>query len=280
MNKVMRVGFVGLGSQGAPMAQMIHRGGYPLTLWARRPASLEPFADTPAQVADSLTALGEASDLVGVCVLNDADVEQVILGPDGLLTGLAPGSIIAIHSTIHPDTCRKVAEQSAKQGVSVLDAPVSGGGERALDGELTVMAGGDADVFERARPVLETYGNPVRLLGDIGAGQICKLVNNMCFIATFGVANGALEMGSELGMDRQALVEILQASSGQSFAMDARSRLAPLEQMSPEGIEHLADLFSKDLGLMANVARAAGVEPQQIEETSQQALAMVQQYHR
>ena len=123
----MRVGFVGLGSQGAPMAQMIHRGGYDLTLWARRDATLEPFANTPAKTAESLRALGESSDLVGVCVLNDADVEEVTLGSDGLLGGLREGSIVAIHSTVHPDTCRrrgiygKAADtNSLKLGYSVL----------------------------------------------------------------------------------------------------------------------------------------------------------------
>jgi 3-hydroxyisobutyrate dehydrogenase len=271
----MKVGFVGLGSQGAPMAQMIHRGGYELTLWARRAASLEPFADTPAKTAESLCALGEASDLVGVCVLNDTDVEQVALGPDGLLGGMREGAVLAIHSTVHPDTCRRLAAQAAKSGVAVVDAPVSGSGESAYAGELTVMVGGEAADFERARPVFETYGDPVRLLGPLGAGQICKLINNMCFIAHLRVAGGTLAMARELGVDRQALVDILQASSGQSFAIDALVR-----RIAPESIDHVIGLFGKDLNLMADVARAAGISPSAVEEIAHDTLEMLDKHHR
>ena len=271
----MRVGFVGLGSQGAPMAQMIHRSGYALTLWARRAASLEPFADTPAKTAESLRALGESSDLVGVCVVNDADVEQVCLGPDGLLGGLAEGSILAIHSTVHPETCRRLSEAAAKSGVAVLDAPVSGSGESAHAGELTVMAGGDPDVFERARPVFETYGDPVRLLGPLGSGQICKLINNMCFIAHLRVAGGTLAMARSLGVEQAPLVDILQASSGQSFAIDALVRRIP-----PESIDHVIGLFDKDLSLMADVARAAGIEPAAVESIARDTLEMLDKHHR
>jgi 3-hydroxyisobutyrate dehydrogenase-like beta-hydroxyacid dehydrogenase len=257
------------------MAQMIHRGGYDLTLWARRAATLEPFADTPAKTAESLRALGESSDLVGVCVLNDVDVEEVTLGSDGLLGGLRKGSIVAIHSTVHPDTCRRIAEEAAKKGVAVLDAPVSGSGESAYANELTVMVGGDRDVFERARPVFETYGEPIRLLGPLGAGQICKLINNMCFIAHLRIAGGTLAMGRELGVEHQPLVDILQASSGQSFAIDALVRRIP-----PKSIDHVIGLFSKDLGLMADVARTAGVEPNAVEEIAQSTLEMLDKHHR
>ena len=271
----MRVGFVGLGSQGAPMAQMIHRGGYELTLWARRAASLEPFAETPARTADSLHALGETSDIVGVCVLNDADVEEVTLGPDGLLGGLRAGSILAIHSTVHPDTCRRLGEEAAKTGVAVLDAPVSGSGESAYANELTVMVGGDAEVFERARPVFETYGDPIRLLGPLGAGQVCKLINNMCFIAHLRIAGGTLAMGRELGVEQGPLVDILQASSAESFAIDALVRRIP-----PESIDHVIGLFDKDLSLMTEVARAAGLKPSAVEDIARDTLEMLDKHHR
>ena len=271
----MRVGFVGLGSQGAPMAQMIHRAGHDLTLWARRAASLEPFADTPARTAESLRALGEASDLVGVCVVDDKDVEQVCSGADGLLGGLRAGSILAIHSTVHPATCRRLAEEAAKTGVAVLDAPVSGSGESAYANELTVMVGGERDVFERARPVFESYGSPIRLLGPLGAGQICKLINNMCFIAHLRIAGGTLAMARELGVEQAPLVDILQASSGQSFAIDALVRRIP-----PESVDHVIGLFDKDLSLMADVARAAGVAPSAVEGIARDTLEMLDEHHR
>ena len=108
----MRVGFIGLGSQGGPMARRIIEGGFPTTLWARRPASVEPFADTSAQVAQSPAELAAASDLVCLCVVGEADIEEVTDSERGLLAGLKPGSVIAVHSTVHPDTCKELAKKA------------------------------------------------------------------------------------------------------------------------------------------------------------------------
>src|ERR1700726_3679471 len=119
----MKVGFIGLGSQGGPMARRIVEGGYETTLWARRPAAPEPFADTPAKVAESPAELAAASDLVCLCVVGDADVEEITSGDDGVLAGLKPGSVIAVHSTVHPRTCHELANRGAAQGISVIDAP-------------------------------------------------------------------------------------------------------------------------------------------------------------
>lgn len=112
----MRVGFIGLGSQGAPMARRIVAAGYPLTLWARRAASLEPFADTTAKVVETPSELAAVSDLVSICVVGDDDVRQVLDGDNGIFAGLAPGGIIAIHSTVHPDTCCDLAKSAADRG--------------------------------------------------------------------------------------------------------------------------------------------------------------------
>ncbi|MGA9678314.1 MAG: NAD(P)-binding domain-containing protein, partial [Mycobacterium sp.] len=132
----MQVGFIGLGSQGGPMARRIIEARYRTTLWARRPETLEPFADTAAKVAGSPAELGAVSDLVCLCVVGDADIDEVTGGEHGLLTGLKPGSVIAVHSTVHPDPCKELAKKAGAQGVSVVDAPVSGGGPAAADGRL------------------------------------------------------------------------------------------------------------------------------------------------
>lgn len=139
------------------------------------------------------------SDLVCLCVVGDADVEEVISGDNGVLAGLSPGGIIAIHSTVHPDTCRRLAQHCADKGVSVIDAPVSGGGPAAAAGTLLVMVGGDADVVDRCRPVFETYADPVVHLGDLGSGQVTKLLNNLLFTANLGTAATALALGEQLG---------------------------------------------------------------------------------
>ena len=156
----MRVGFIGLGSQGAPMARRIVEAGHPLTIWARRPETVESFADTAATVARTPAELAANSDVVCLCVVSDADVESVITRDDGVLAGLAAGGVIAIHATVHPDTCRRVAAHAVEVGVDVVDAPVSGGGMAAAEGKLLVMVGGDDAVVARVRPVFATYADP------------------------------------------------------------------------------------------------------------------------
>ena len=169
-----RVGFIGLGSQGAPMARRIIGAGYPVTLWARRPGTLEPFADTGAKTAGTPAELAAASDLVCLCVTADADVEQVIAGEGGVLAALAEGGVIAVHSTVHPDTCRRLAAEAATRGIRLIDAPVSGGAPAASAGRLLVMVGGDEPTVEFCRPVFASYGDPVVHLGPLGAGLVTK----------------------------------------------------------------------------------------------------------
>lgn len=220
----MRVGFIGLGSQGAPMARRIIEGGYETTLWARRPATLEPFAGTPAKVAESPAELAAASDLVCLCVVGDADIAEITGGEDGLLAAMKPGSVIAVHSTVHPNTCRELAKNAAVKGVSVIDAPVSGGGPAASEGRLLVMVGGDAGVVERCRPIFETYADPVVHLGELGSGQTTKLLNNLLFTANLGTAATALSLAQALGVSPTASPKSSRAAAGTA------SRSTPLAE--------------------------------------------------
>lgn len=215
----MRVGFIGLGSQGGPMARRIAQGGFDTTLWARRPASLEPYADTPARTAATPAELGAASDLVCLCVVGDDDVREVLGGENGVLAGMAPGGVVAIHSTIHPDTCREIAEQAAAQGVTVIDAPVSGGAPAVEQGTLMVMVGGDAEVVEKVRPVFATYSDAIVHLGGLGSGQVAKILNNLLFSANLGAAMSTLELGDALGIARDRLCEVLHRGSATSKAI-------------------------------------------------------------
>jgi 3-hydroxyisobutyrate dehydrogenase len=213
-----RVGFIGLGSQGGPMARSIVESGHPLTIWARRPEALEPYADTAAAAASTPAALGAESDVVGICVMGDADVEDVVLRGDGVLAGMEPGGVVAIHSTIHPDTVARVAAQAASRGVGVVDAPVSGGGGAAARRELLVMVGGDDDHVARCRPVFDTFAGEVIHLGPLGSGQIAKLVNNLVFTALVTVGLDTFEFADRLGMDRDGLARVLANGSGGSRA--------------------------------------------------------------
>jgi 3-hydroxyisobutyrate dehydrogenase len=250
----MRVGFIGLGSQGGPMARRIVEGGFDLTLWGRRPASVEPYADTAAKVAATPRELAAASDLVCLCVIGDDDVRQVLGGEDGVLAGLAPGGTVAIHSTVHPDTCREIAESAAAQGVTVVDAPVSGGGPAAKEGTLMVMVGGEEADVERVRPVFATYSDAIVHLGELGSGQVAKILNNLQFTANLGSAMSTLELGDALGISRQRLCEVLNRGSATSKAISSITMFGG----TVEGLAPIAGaLLQKDVRHAASLAGAA-----------------------
>jgi 3-hydroxyisobutyrate dehydrogenase-like beta-hydroxyacid dehydrogenase len=264
----MRVGFIGLGSQGAPMARRIVEGGYETTLWARRPASVEPFADTAAKVAGSPAELAAASDLVCLCVVGDDDVKEVLGGDTGVLAGLAPGGIIAIHSTVHPDTCREIANLAAQQDISVIDAPVSGGEPAAKAGTLLVMVGGEDDVVAQARPVFATYADPVVHLGAVGSGQVAKILNNLLFSANLGAAMSTLELGEALGVPRDRLCEVITRGSATSRALGSIAMFGgSLDNLAPIA----GALLQKDCRHAASLAAAAGVQQGAVSWTAFQA---------
>ena len=249
-----RVGFIGLGSQGAPMARRIIEAGYPVTLWARRPATLEPFADTGAKTAGTPAELAADVDLVCLCVTADADVEQVIAG-EGVLGALAEGGVIAVHSTVHPDTCRRLAAEAATRGIRLIDAPVSGGGPAASAGRLLVMVGGDEPTVEFCRPVFASYGDPVVHLGPLGAGLVTKLLNNVLFTAHLGTAASLLSLGSSLGVDPALLAGVISHGSGNSFALQ---RVADGGGTLDRIAQHAGTLLRKDVALIADLAAADG----------------------
>lgn len=265
----MHVGFIGLGSQGGPMARRIIDAGYTTTLWARRPASLEPFADTAARVAGSPAELAADSELVCLCVVGDDDVEQVTDGEDGLLAGLKPGSVIAVHSTVHPSTCQRLAEKALAQQVSVIDAPVSGGGPAAAEGRLLVMIGGEAEVVERCRPVFETYADPVVHLGELGSGQTTKLLNNLLFTANAGTAASALALGKALGVSPDRLTQVISRSSGSSFAFNVVGASGNLDGLAG----HAGPLLQKDVRLVVDLAERAGADGGAVLDAADAALA-------
>src|ERR1700685_1049942 len=247
----LRVGFIGLGSQGGPMARRIIEAGYPVTLWARRPGTLEPFADPSAKTGASPAELAAASDLVCVCVRDDADTEEVV---DAVLGGLAAGGVIAVHSTVHPDTCRRLAERARAGGVRLIDAPVSGGAPAAEAGRLLVMVGGDEKAVEFCRPVFGSYGDPIVHLGPVGAGQVTKLLNNAAFTAHLGVAVSLLALGRSLGVDQLRLADVISHGSGNSFALErVASAGGTLDRIG----EHAGHLLRKDVKLIADLAATA-----------------------
>jgi len=267
----MRIGFIGLGSQGAPMARRIIDAGYATTLWARRPATLEAFADTPAEVAGSPAELGERSDLVCLCVVADADVEDVVAA---VLGGLRVGGVIAVHSTVHPDTCRRLAERARAHRVSLIDAPVSGGGQAAAEGRLLVMAGGESGTVAFCRRVFETYGDPVVHMGPLGSGQVAKLLNNALFTAHLAAAADVLALGRTLDVDPSGLAAVMAHGSGASFAL---GRVAAAGGTLDSLAAHAGPLLRKDVRLLADLAHAAGAPAGTLMAAADDALALMDQ---
>ncbi|MGW4911189.1 NAD(P)-dependent oxidoreductase [Streptomyces sp. NPDC004270] len=268
----MRVGFIGLGSQGAPMARRIVDAGYETTLWARRPATLVPFADTPAGRAASPADLAAASDLVCVCVVDDADVEEVLTGTHGVLAGLRRGGVVAVHSTVHPDTCRRLADHARTHGVALVDAPVSGGGPAAAEGRLVVMAGGESGTVAYCRPVFATYADPVVHMGPLGTGQLAKLLNNVLFTANLATAADTLALGRDLAIDPAALARVLAHGSAAGFALD---RVAAAGGTLDRFAANAGPLLRKDVRLLTDVTGAAGAEADIVLTAAGAALALM-----
>lgn len=242
MSDLPVVGFVGLGSQGGPMARRIVEGGFPLILWARRAESLEPYRDKAATFAADLAELAAKSDIACICVVDDAGVRQVV---DIVLPAMRSGSVLVIHSTIHPESCKAIAAEGLAKGVAVIDAPVSGGGGGAAAGTLTVMVGGDAGAFGRVKPVMETYAGAIVHLGDVGAGQLAKIVNNAMMAANMAVGDAGLAAAIGLGIDPVALTELVKLSRGRSFGFEIRARMPDPKQWG-----HGAALLAKDVALL------------------------------
>jgi 3-hydroxyisobutyrate dehydrogenase len=257
MNAGLRVGFIGLGSQGGPMARAIIDRGFPTSLWARRPESVAPF-EGAADIVGSPAVLANAVDLVGICVLTDDDVERVVLGPNGLIEGVRPGTIVAIHSTVHPGTCTRIATALAAAGAEVLDAPVSGGGLAAAAHQLLVMVGGDPIAFNRAKPVFAAFGDPIVHVGPLGTGQMAKLVNNLLLTGTLSLVHHAVDLGRTFGIEPNALLACLQRGSSRSFALDMYTGMRPGLGDPGSSVSGIAALLGKDVRLVERLIAESG----------------------
>ena len=242
MHQAIQAGFIGLGSQGGPMAQRILAAGHPLTVWARRAEALTPFTEAGATAAASLTDLAETCTHIGVCVVDDTGVAAIC---DTLIPAMHPGSLLAIHATILPESCTALAARCAQRGILFLDAPVSGGGPAAAAGTLTVMCGGTPEAFAQAQPIFASFAGAIVHLGEAGSGQRAKIVNNALLAANMGLAEAALSVGEAQGISRKALAELIKVSSGRSYGFEICARLP-----SPQAFAIGAPLLVKDVKLL------------------------------
>ena len=255
MDAKERIGFAGMGTMGAAMAANLARAGFPLTVWNRTPGRTAALLELGATEAADPAALAAASDIVVTCVRDSPDVEAVVFGPDGLAGGFRPGSLLVDCSTISPAAARSLATRLEDGDVRMLDAPVSGGSEGAVNGTLTIMVGGEAGDLERARPVLEAMGKTITHLGPVGAGQITKAVNQVILAGTYlGVAEGIV-LALKSGVDPQQVVAALLGGAAGSWVLQNRSGRM-IDDDYPLGFK--LELHRKDLAIALDLARDAG----------------------
>ena len=259
---VATVGFIGLGDIGEPMARNLCKP-FETVVYDLLPEAIDRLVESGAKPASSCREVGERCEVIGVCVLDDASTEVVIAGEEGILAGAAPDTVIAIHSTIHPDTAKKLAEKAGLQGVHVVDAQMTGGRAGAERGELRYMLGGDDAILERCRPVFDTSAREQTRCGAVGMGAVAKLCNNMVqYVAWQGYVEAA-GMADEAGLDRDIFNEIL------SWLMNdnARAMLAGRSalQADPDNgflkgrFTEVMLLAEKDMSLALSLARSVGV---------------------
>lgn len=249
----MKIGFIGLGVMGRPMALHLQRAGHELFVWARRPASVR---DLPATVCATPAELGRHCEVVFTMVTSSADVEGVVLGEQGLIAGMARDSVVVDCSTIAPDVARRIAAKLGEQGIHMLDAPVSGGAQGAIDATLAIMAGGEAAVLERVRPLLECLGQRIVHIGPNGAGQVAKACNQMIMVAAIQAAAEAMRLAAASGVDCGKVREALAGGSAASRVLDVMGDRMVRRDFAA-GIE--ARLHHKDFGLVLEAARQSGV---------------------
>ena len=249
----MKIGFIGLGAMGRPMALHLYRAGHDLAVWARRPESI---GDLPASVCVTPAELGYCCEVVFTVITSSPDVEAVALGKNGLIEGMAPGSILLDCSTIAPDVARRIAEKLREKGIHMLDAPVSGGEQGAIDATLAIMAGGDVAVLDSVRPLLECLGKRIVHIGPNGAGQVAKACNQMIMVAAIEAVAEAMRLASASGVDRSLVKSALAGGSAGSRVLEVMGERMVKSDYAA-GIE--ARLHHKAFGLVLEAARRVGV---------------------
>ena len=251
-----RAAFIGLGVMGFPMAGHLASQGHAVTVYNRTSARAEAWcrlfkggrAATPREAATG-------AEIVLTCVGNDADLRSVTLGADGALAGLARNAILVDHTTASADVARELARTFAAGGRHFVDAPVSGGQAGAENGTLTIMCGGEAEPFGRAEPVLRAYGRAVTLMGPAGAGQLTKMVNQICIGGLLQALAEAINFAQRAGLDAERVLETISKGAAQSWQMENRWRTMAEGRFD---FGFAVDLMRKDLGIVMDEGRRNG----------------------
>ena len=250
------IGFIGLGIMGRPMARNLLNAGYSLVVHSRSRGPVDEIAKAGAKAAASAKDVAAQCDVLITMLPNSPEVELVALGSNGIIEGARPGLIFADMSTISPIVSQKIARTLEPKGVAMLDAPVSGGEKGAIDGALSIMVGGDKDVFERVLPIFQAMGKTITLLGPLGFGGFTKLANQIIVAVNLTALAEALTLGKKAGLDRDLLLTALAGGLAGSKCLEQKRANYVSNTYNP-GFK--VDLHYKDLGLIMESARALGV---------------------
>jgi len=254
MNTKQTIGFIGLGSMGWPMASLLHKAGYPLLVIDASAERAQKFAkEIGGSVAASNRALAQGSDIIVTILPTSAIVDSVLNGPEGVIAGLRPDTVIVEMSSGVPTITRTLAEQVAAAKGHLVDAPVSGGVPRAITGELAIMFGGSTVQLERVRPILECMGNAITHTGEVGSAHAMKALNNLVSAGGFLIGVEALLIGKRFGLDPAAMVDVLNASTGMNNSTQKKFKQFVLSGKYNAGFG--LDLMVKDLSIALGIGR-------------------------
>ncbi len=255
-----KLAFLGLGVMGFPMAGHLARVGHSVTVYNRSAARAQKWLEGAPPASKSVSAPSPAAAAAGasvvmMCVGNDDDVRAVALGPDGAVAAMQPGSILVDHTTASATVAREVHAAAAARGVGFLDAPVSGGQAGAENGKLTIMVGGDAKTFATAEPVLATYAKAVTLMGGPGAGQLTKMVNQICIAGLVQALSEGINFAARAGLDVERVLDVIGKGAAQSWQMDNRGKTMAVDKFD---FGFAVDWMRKDLSICMAEARSNG----------------------
>jgi len=250
------VAFLGLGVMGLPMAGHLALAGHQVTVYNRSAAKAKAWADEfKGRSAPTPREAAAGCDIVFCCVGNDEDLRSVVLGADGALAGMKPGAIFVDHTTASADVARELAALAEQKGLKFIDAPVSGGQAGAQNGLLTVMCGGDAAAFATIQPVAMAFSRAVTLLGASGAGQLAKMVNQICIAGLVQGLSEAIAFGQRAGLDMAQVLDVIGKGAAQSWQMDNRGKTMAQDKFE---FGFAVDWMRKDLGLVLDEAKRNG----------------------
>jgi len=253
-----KVAFIGLGVMGFPMAGHLKAKGYDVIVYNRTAAKADEWVKKHGgKSAPSPAATAGDCDFVMLMVGNDNDVVEVALGKEGALAGMKKGAVLIDHTTASADVARRVYAAAKEKGVDFIDAPVSGGQAGAENGKLTVMCGGDAAPFERAKPVMDSYGRAVTLLGPAGSGQLTKMVNQICIAGLVQGLSEGIAFAEKAGLDVNQVLDVISKGAAQSWQMENRGKTMHERKFN---FGFAVDWMRKDLGICLAEAKRNGAK--------------------